>query len=215
MYKKDRLFLFILSFFFTVLIGCNRRDIVVNITPASSAMNSTYISSDSEQSDVVSGKTSSEKKNVSSRAKSTPQSGAGISDSSIDKAEAKAELNSLNNYYQQCKRTYQKRLNEKKKSIAELNKKIQKKESEREETQKELETLLLFGEDGSKNAEDALKESILSMNAAISDLQQQLDLLTEEQRQLENNFDAVEQNYFIYKEYLQQKINDSNKNSIK
>lgn len=45
------------------------------------------------------------------------------------------------------------------------------------------------------------------MNAAISDLQQQLDALTEEQNQLEEDFDAVEQNYFIYKEYLQQKIN--------
>ena len=29
------------------------------------------------------------------------------------------------------------------------------------------------------------------MNAAISDLQQQLDLLTKEQKQLEENFDAV------------------------
>ena len=180
---------------------------MVNITPVSSAINSAYISSGDEQSRVISDKISSEKKSSSARTKSIPQSDASINHSSDDKAAAKAELDSLNTYYQQCKRIYQKELSEKKESIAALNKKIQEKESERNEAQEELGIYLLSGKDGLKNAENALREAILSMNAAISDLQQQLDALTEEQNQLEEDFDAVEQNYFIYKEYLQQKIN--------
>ena len=196
MHEKERLLLLTLPFFFILLFGCNQRDIVVNITPVSSAINSAYIFSGDEQSRVVSDKIGSEKKSSS----------ASINQSSDDKAAAKAELDSLNTYYQQCKRIYQKELSEKKESIAALNKKIQEKESERNEAQEELGIYLLSGKDGLKNAENALREAILSMNAAISDLQQQLDLLTKEQKQLEENFDAVEQNYFIYKEYLQQKI---------
>ena len=207
MHEKERLLLLTLPFFFILLFGCNQRDIVVNITPVSSAINSAYISSGDEQSRVISDKISSEKKSSSARTKSIPQSDASINHSSDDKAAAKAELDSLNTYYQQCKRIYQTELSEKKESIAALNKKIQEKESERNEAQEELGIYLLSGKDGLKNAENALREAILSMNAAISDLQQQLDALTEEQNQLEEDFDAVEQNYFTYKEYLQQKIN--------
>ncbi len=206
MHGKERFLLLTLSFFFTFLFGCNRRDIVVDITPVSSAIHSEYISSDGGQSFIVSDKTASEKQSSSARTKSMPQSVASINDSSSDKAAAKAELDSLNAYYQQCKRIYQKELSEKKESIAALKKKIQEKESERNEAQEELDIYLLSGKDGLKNAEDALREAILTINTVISDLQQQLDLLTEEQNQLEKSFDAVEQNYFIYKEYLQQKI---------
>lgn len=73
-----------------------------------------------------------------------------INHSSDDKAAAKAELDSLNAYYQQCKRIYQKELSEKKESIAALNKKIQEKESERNEAQEELGIYLLSGKDGLK-----------------------------------------------------------------
>ena len=54
MHEKERLLLLTLPFFFILLFGCNQRDIVVNITPVSSAINSAYISSGDEQSRVIS-----------------------------------------------------------------------------------------------------------------------------------------------------------------
>lgn len=176
------------------------------LTPVSSAINSAYISSGDEQSRVISDKIGSEKKSSSARTKSIPQSDASINHSSGDKAAAKAELDSLNSYYQQCKRIYQKELSEKKESIAALKKKIQEKESERNEAQEELGIYLLSGKDGLKNAGKCVERSNTFDECCNFRLQQQLDLLTKEQKQLEENFDAVEQNYFIYKEYLQQKI---------
>ena len=62
MHEKERLLLLTLPFFFILLFGCNQRDIVVNITPVSSAINSAYISSGDEQSRVISDKIGSEKR---------------------------------------------------------------------------------------------------------------------------------------------------------
>ena len=89
MHGKERFLLLTLS---TFLFGCNRRDIVVDITPVSSAIHSEYISSDGGQSFIVSDKTASEKQSSSARTKSMPQSVASINDSLNDKAAAKAEF---------------------------------------------------------------------------------------------------------------------------
>ena len=124
----------------------------------------------------------------------------------IHSAELEAELDSLNIFYQQYKKDYQYNLNQKKNEIAELQKEIREKESERDQTQEDLERYLLSGDDGLEQLEAELRVAILKMDAAIADLQQQLDWLTEEKKQLEDDFAVAEQNYLTYKGYLQTQL---------
>ena len=206
MHGKERLILWILSFFGLFLFGCNQRDVVVNITPVSSALHSEDAASGNTQPSSSSEKTVSEATSSSARTKSILQSSGNNQDDIQDKAELEAELDSLNIFYQQYKKDYQYNLNQKKNEIAELQKEIREKESERDQKQEDLERYLLSGDDGLEQLEAELRVAILMMDAAIADLQQQLDWLTEEKKQLEDDFAVAEQNYLTYKGYLQTQL---------
>lgn len=202
MHGKERLILWILSFFGLFLFGCNQHDVVVNITPVSSApiTHSEYTSSGTSEQTV------SNRKQSSVPGKSISRSEASSMDDKKDKAELEAELDSLNLLYQQYKKAYQQKLNEKKEAIAELNKEMQEKESERNQAKEDLDRYLLSGNDGQEKLEKELRAAISKMDIVISDLQQQLDWLTEEKKQLEKDFAVAEQNYLVYKEVLQQQL---------
>lgn len=206
MHGKERLILWLLSFFGLFLFGCNQRDVVVNITPVSSALHSEDAASGNTQPSSSSEKTVSEATSSSARTKSILQSSGNNQDDIQDKAELEAELDSLNIFYQQYKKDYQYNLNQKKNEIAELQKEIREKESERDQKQEDLERYLLSGDDGLEQLEAELRIAILKMDAAIADLQQQLDWLTEEKKQLEDDFAVAEQNYLTYKGYLQTQL---------